>query len=388
MPSVPTDLHGQDARATGTPPSLLQPIESLPGIGLNRARAFRSLGVTTLGELLDYFPRTYQFESSELAIDQLVANQIQTARGEVVAVDYIPSRPRPRFEATLDDGTGQLSLAWFHGAYLRTRIFPGQQIRVRGRVSFFKGIPRSRRQNGKSSTRRLEKIEDSKFRPIYPATLRLTSEVIARTIDEQLDSACEQIPEWFEVELLKKRSFLRRREAYRSIHRPRDWNDALRARRRIIYDELMLMQLGLEISRKLRDKSLKAPLFQIRQDAQRPHLPAFPIHSDRRAAGRRLGHCPRSDQRPADEPAPAGRCWQRQDRGRALRHAHCRRQRISGRDPRADRSACRAALLYAAKSAAGFEGERWHLHRPQQAEEKPRPSSPMERSTSPSGRRR
>jgi ATP-dependent DNA helicase RecG len=263
MPSVPSDLHGQDARTTGTPAFLSHPIESLPGIGPSRAKAFRSLGVTTLAELLDYFPRTYQFESSELPIDRLVANQIQTARGEVVAVDYIPSRPRPRFEATLDDGTGRLSLAWFHGAYLRTRIFPGQQIRVRGKVSFFKGIPRITQAKWEIVDESTAKIEDSKFRPIYPATLRLPSDVIARTIDEQLDAACQQIPEWFEVELLKKRSLFRRREAYRSIHRPRDWNEALRARRRIIYDELMLMQLGLGISRKLRDKNLKAPVFKL-----------------------------------------------------------------------------------------------------------------------------
>ncbi len=242
---------------------LSQPIESLAGVGATRAKAFRSLGVSTLGELLDYFPRTYQFESSERPIDQLVANQIQTARGEVVAVDYIAARPRPRFEATLDDGTGRLSLAWFHGAYLRTRIFPGQQIRVRGKVSFFKRIPRITQAKWETVDESIEKIAQSKFRPIYPATLRLHSDVIAQIIDAQLDAACEQIPEWFELDLLKARALLRRREAYRAIHRPRDWNDALRARRRIIYDELMLMQLGLEINRQLRDKNLKAPLLKL-----------------------------------------------------------------------------------------------------------------------------
>jgi ATP-dependent DNA helicase RecG len=108
-----------------------------------------------------------------------------------------------------------------------------------------------------------EKIEEARFRPIYPAMLRLPSDVIAKTIDDQLDAACQQIPEWFEPQLIDKRSLFSRAEAYRAIHRPSDWREALRARRRIIYDELMLMQLGLCISRKLRDGKLTAPRLKL-----------------------------------------------------------------------------------------------------------------------------
>src|SRR5687768_18186040 len=91
--------------ASSAPSVLLRPIESLDGVGPTRAKAFKALGVSTLGDLLEYFPRDYQFESAELPISNLVPDQIQMARGEVVAVDYVPSRGRPRFEATLKDGT-------------------------------------------------------------------------------------------------------------------------------------------------------------------------------------------------------------------------------------------------------------------------------------------
>src|SRR5947209_5811176 len=76
-----------------------RPIASLDGVGPARAKAFAALGVKTLGDLLEYFPRDYQFESSELPISRLVNDQIQMARGVVIAVDYIPARPHPRFEA-------------------------------------------------------------------------------------------------------------------------------------------------------------------------------------------------------------------------------------------------------------------------------------------------
>src|SRR5437868_6246561 len=99
--------------------SLKQTIESLDGVGPARARAFRHLEVHTLGDLLEYFPRGYQSENAETNIENLVARGevIQTARGEVVAVNYVSGRGAPRFEATIDDGTGKLALLWFHGSY-------------------------------------------------------------------------------------------------------------------------------------------------------------------------------------------------------------------------------------------------------------------------------
>src|SRR3954463_15776041 len=97
--------------AEKSPTQPARPIEMLDGIGTARAKHFKLVGVRTLSDLLEYFPRTYVFEGSEVAIDKLVAgDQIQTARGRIVACDFIPGRPRARFEATLDDGTEKLAL--------------------------------------------------------------------------------------------------------------------------------------------------------------------------------------------------------------------------------------------------------------------------------------
>ncbi|HWE92987.1 MAG TPA: ATP-dependent DNA helicase RecG [Tepidisphaeraceae bacterium] len=246
-----------------TSSALLRPIESVPLVGSTRAKVFHALGVKTLGDLLEYFPRDYQFESSELPISQLIDNQIQTVRGEVVAVDYIPSRPRPRFEATLDDGTEKLSLTWFHGAYLRGRIHPGMTVRVQGKVSFFRNIAKMVQAKWEVVDGDTARIEESKFRPIYPASLRLPSEMIQKIVEQNLGDALAEVEEWFYPALLAKRGVLPRREAYRAIHLPRDLNEAMRARRRIIYDELMLMQVGLGISKRLREGRITAPVMRL-----------------------------------------------------------------------------------------------------------------------------
>src|SRR3954465_3627065 len=106
--------------------ALARQVEELAGVGPTRAKALKALGLHTLGDLLEYFPRDYQFESSELTIQQLVPEQVQTVRGPGVGCDSV-SRGRPRFEATIDDGTAKLALVFFHGAYLRKQIHPGIQ---------------------------------------------------------------------------------------------------------------------------------------------------------------------------------------------------------------------------------------------------------------------
>jgi ATP-dependent DNA helicase RecG len=253
----------QAAHPTPAVPTRERAIDTVVGVGPTRAKAFKHLGVQTLGDLLEYFPRDYQLETSELSIDQLTEGPIQTVRGTVCAVDYIPRRPRPRFEATLDDGIAKLSLTWFNGAYLRSRIHPGMNIRVQGKVKYFRQFPQMINPHYEVVDEAVERITESKFRAIYPATMKLPSEAIERSVADHLSSLLLEVHEWFDQPLISRRGLLARRDAYRAIHQPKDLREAMRARRRIIYDELMLMQLGLGISKRLREGRITAPLMRL-----------------------------------------------------------------------------------------------------------------------------
>jgi ATP-dependent DNA helicase RecG len=240
-------------------------IEELDGVGPTRAKYFKLLGVSTLSDLLEYFPRTYQFEASEQPIAQLTRNyeQIQTARGHVVACDFVPGRPKARFEATIQDADGyKLGLVWFNAPYLRRAITPGMFIRVQGRVRMHRNLPQMAHPKWQAIDEATERIEQSKLRPIYPASGHLPTEVIAKIVEENLDEALEEVQEWFEPQLLKKHQLLDRREAYRLIHRPADMRQAMRARKRIVFDELMLMQLALGLSKRMRDGRITAPILR------------------------------------------------------------------------------------------------------------------------------
>ncbi len=219
--------------------------------------------MATLRGLLEYFPRDYQTVSAEQAIADLKPDVLSMARGEVIAVNYSPIRPRPRFEATLDDGSGKLALVWFNAGYLRQKIHPGMRIRVQGRVKVFRNLPQMANPRYTVVDDGTEVVTDAEFRPIYPASLKLPSQMIAGIVRENLPALLAEIEEWFEPDLLSRRGLVARRDAYRLIHTPGDLRDAMRSRRRIIYDELMLMQLGLGISRRLQAGRMSAPVMRL-----------------------------------------------------------------------------------------------------------------------------
>ena len=243
-------------------PVLHRPIASLAGIGPYRAKAFKYLKLETLGDLLEYFPRDYQLETAERSIADLTDGPIQMVRGTICAVDYIPSR-KPRFEATLEDATGKLSLVWFNAVYLRGKLHPGMNLRLQGKVKFFRNFPQMTQPTWEVIDELTPTVTNSTFRAIYPASLKLPSEAIERIIRDHIDAMAGEVHEWFEADLIAARGLPGRREAYRKIHCPADLREAMKARRRIIYDELMLMQLGLGISKRLRDGRITAPVMRL-----------------------------------------------------------------------------------------------------------------------------
>jgi ATP-dependent DNA helicase RecG len=261
MSHVTETKPAADSAAPASPAD--RPIDFLDGVGPTRARKLKKLGLHKLGDLLEYFPRDYRFESSELSINQLVPEVIQTVRGRVVAVDYVPVRPRPRFEATLDDGTGKLALVWFNSAYLRRAIHPDLFIRVRGKVRFFRGLPQMANPKWEAIEEDAAVISESTYRAVYPASLDMPSDAIGRVIRDNLSAVLPAVPEWFDPALLKRHKLLGRRDAYRLIHTPANEEEAAAARRRLVYDELMLLQLALGLSKRLRDGRLTAPILRI-----------------------------------------------------------------------------------------------------------------------------
>jgi ATP-dependent DNA helicase RecG len=228
---------------------LSMPVQFLKGVGPARAKTFSQLGVQTVGDLLEYFPRDWNFLPEPVKINQIQPNQTVAVIGMVESTDYQNYRRQPLFEALISDDTGMCRIIWFHGGYLRNQLEPGQIILASGKATLYKH--QLQLTNPKFIILDKEHPEPSEHLSggVYHASSRLTSRQIKRIIRPVLDNLDELVPEFFDKGFLKEKNLIDRKDAFLWIHQPPNEKKLAQAKRRLKYDELFLMQLGLALRR-------------------------------------------------------------------------------------------------------------------------------------------
>jgi ATP-dependent DNA helicase RecG len=224
-------------------------VQYLKGVGPARARFFAQLGVRTVGDLLEYFPRDWVFAPEAMKINEIRPNDSVTIIGLIESTDFQSYRRPPIFEAVVADNTGVCRIIWFHGGFLRSQLKPGQVIMASGQVSLYK-------HQLQMTNPKFLLLEGGHPRPgeyfgggVYPACGGLSSSQIKRIIRPVLDNLGELLPEFYEKGFLRQANLVSRKEAFEWIHLPPDEDKLAHAKRRLKYDELFLMQLGLALRR-------------------------------------------------------------------------------------------------------------------------------------------
>ncbi len=227
------------------------PVQYVKGVGPKRAEQLAPLGIETVEDLLMYFPFRFDLRRQAQQIGSLVGNEKNaTVAGEVKAVSESRRGRTPWFQAQLEDETGWLFIKWFHGGYLRDKIKPGLQLAVSGKV----GLYREHLQMVNPQMQMLwgqgeDRLDKDELLPVYPAGGKLTSQIIGRIIRNALPDVQGLIQEWFRPEFRDKRGLLRRDKAVTAMHHPEDREQWQMARRRFAYEECLLMQLGIALTR-------------------------------------------------------------------------------------------------------------------------------------------
>lgn len=224
------------------------------------------LGIRTVGDLIKHHPSRYEKDRGELCLSELPKNSLVSVRGMVGATRPVLRARKPRFEATLqgilEGDSGRLHLVWFSGGYLRTMIHPGQILRVQGHTRRHLGFMQMVNpkwevlppDHDKSVAPRQERL-----RPVYPAMEDLPSERIARIIEGTLPSLLPQIVDHLSDAERKLWALPPLADTYRMLHCPLDESQAYHARRRLAFDELLLLQAGLCIRRHEARDCVRAP---------------------------------------------------------------------------------------------------------------------------------
>lgn len=236
------------------------PVRYLKGVGPARAETFVQLGVETVGDLLEYFPRDWNFMPEPNKIGQIKPNRTVSLIGLVESIDYQRYRRRPLLEAFISDDTGMCRIVWFHGGYLCNQLEPGQVIIASGKATLYKH--QLQLTNPKFLVLDEEHPQSVEYFSggIYPACNQLSSQQIKRIIAPVLDNVKDLIPEFYNENFLKKADLIPRKDAFAWIHMPPDEGKLAQAKRRLKYDELFLMQLGLALRRyRVQHFSMAAP---------------------------------------------------------------------------------------------------------------------------------
>jgi len=242
---------------------LQTPIQYVKGVGPKLAMLFERKGIRTVEDALYFLPRCYEDRRNLKKIAELKAGQRQTGFGEVrlCGMSFYPQRRRKIFEAVVGDGSGVITLKWFRGneRYLFNRFKKGTRLIFSGEVRWFNHQREIHHPDVETVVDDIEKdyLNFKRIVPIYSETEGLHQRTLRRLIRNILDQYGDDLSSPIPLEILERHGLIDFRAAFQKVHFPPDEEsmDALNhhqseGHRRIIFDELFSLELGLALKRR------------------------------------------------------------------------------------------------------------------------------------------
>ena len=241
------------------------PVQFVKGVGPARALLLEKLGIGTVGDLLQHFPFRYEYQEVPRAISDLELDRPATVVGEIRSVRTSGGYGRKNLSALVEDGTGQCRVRWFNASYLRGELLAGRLIRMHGKVTEHEGLAQftNPRFEWLDDDADADACQEARLVPVYPATEQISSAQLRRMIGNALEAASHLIAETVPSAVRRRRGLLMRRTAIERMHRPGRTEDGESARKRLAYEELLLVQLAVMLKRRYLETDRRAPVFEI-----------------------------------------------------------------------------------------------------------------------------
>jgi len=225
---------------------LKKPIQHIKGIGQSRAMLFNKLGIFTIGDMVTYYPRDYEDRGRFKTIAQMVDGELCSFEG-TIASKVTESKPRRGLtiqKVSIRDNTGTIIAVWFNQSYLKNTFKTGEKYIFFGRIN--------KRYNYIEVQNPVYEKADSENKkntcrivPIYPSTAKLTQNIIRTAIENALELVSGKIEDCLPQYIRSKYKLSEVNYSIYNIHFPKSEEDFKMARYRLVFEEFLLLQLGL-----------------------------------------------------------------------------------------------------------------------------------------------
>ncbi len=238
---------------------LLKDAKYIKGVGPNRIKQLNSLGIYTLEDVISYYPRGYENRGIKKDIAELVDGEDALIEAKCVSkmTEIRIRKNMTIYKLVVRDETATCTLTWFNVPFLKKRFIVGDTYKFFGKVK--------RKLNQIEMMTPIIDEQDSnkntgRIIPIYPSTYNLSQNILRKIIENALEEA-NVLPETIPEYLIKEYKLMDINEATKQIHFPNSFEDYNKARTRLVFEELLIMQLALLTFKTNYDKDKKGISF-------------------------------------------------------------------------------------------------------------------------------
>ena len=242
-------------------------LTELKGIGEKTAQTFARAGINTLEDLIGYYPRAYDSFLEPVRISELADGQVMAVCGFIEKSLSVRHLNKIQIiTGKIREGLETVSVTWFNMPYLRSSLKPGNRYVFRGRV----------KEKGKRLVMEQPAVYDlcqyaekvKQLQPVYPLVSGLTMNMLNKALTQalrELDLTRDYLP----VEIRKKYELAEYNYAIHQIHFPKDFQDMLMARKRLVFDEFFLFILALPRLKESREEIVHSYQLERKPDTEK-----------------------------------------------------------------------------------------------------------------------
>ena len=269
-------------------PELSTDVRYIKGVGEQRAKALARLGVRTLGDLLNYFPRAYEDRTAVRPIAELALDETACVRAMVAAEPRLTRvrRGLDLVKLRIVDESGSADVTFFNQSYVRDQLVPGESYVFYGKAGG--NLLR------KTFTNPVFEREDragtvtGRILPLYRLTHGISNKLVVSAVECALNACGDMLPELLPAEITEQYALPKVGFAYRNVHFPPDWETLALARRRLTFEEFFVLSCATQRLRAQRESvpGERIPTPDVKEFYAA--LPFSPTKAQRRAADEAL----------------------------------------------------------------------------------------------------